>query len=434
MEIDVEDKNVVLIVADTLTALHLPSYGYERDTAPFLTELARDNVLVKNAYANAPWTAPSHASLFSGKLPSEHGMTTSSIMFNEHSFVQDLQESGYNTVGISANDLVSRDLNFDKGFDSFHEVFDFDTESSKDFFRAARDALKNPDLETFRKGLKFLYNKVSGSSSRGAETIEDLVKQEVKKGQQPNFLFINYTETHLPYNAPEKYAEEFTDNPSDKISRHMKDYLESEKPEIFYEGFPNCEDQELIDLYDASIKYLDKKLESLYKYLNDELDDLVFIVTSDHGENFGEHGAYFHQCGIWEKSIRIPLIVAGDGLPEKDINENFSWRNLGKFAKSGELETSKTVYSEYGDWNNMARLREKSDKENFEGLKRKYSLNQSRAIIKGERGLVQNSFLKDFQFISGERCYSEKNRCYDSQEELETKLKIILGPRNKPIK
>jgi arylsulfatase A-like enzyme len=187
--------------------------------------------------------------------------------------------------------LVSKDLDFDRGFDSFHEVFDFDTESSEDFFRAARKALKNPDVETFRKGLKFLYNKFTGSSSRGAETIEDIVKKEIKAENQPNFLFINYTEVHLPYNAPEEYVEQFADKPSEKLSRHMKDNLNSDKPEIFYQGFLNCTDQELVDLYDASIKYLDQKLESLYQYLNEELDDLIFIVTSDHGENFGEHGA-----------------------------------------------------------------------------------------------------------------------------------------------
>lgn len=413
MEIDVEDKNVVLIVADTLTALHLPSYGYERDTAPFLTELAEENLLVKNAYSNAPWTAPSHASLFSGKLPSEHGMTTGSIMFSEHSFVEDLKESGYNTVGISANDLVSKDLNFDRGFDSFHEVFDFDTESSEDFIRAAKEALKDPDVETFRKALKFLYNKISGSSSRGAETIEGLVKQEVKKEEQPIFLFINYTEVHLPYNAPEEYVEQFTDNPSEKLTRHIKDHLNSDKPEIFYQGFPNCTDQELIDLYDASIKYLDQKIESLYHYLNEELDDLVFIVTSDHGENFGEHGAYFHQCGIWEKSIRIPFIVAGEGVPDKEVEENFSWRKTQNLILNGELKTSRSIFSEYAGWNQMA------DREEFKGLKQKFSTNASKAVVRDEKGLVKNSQLNDFQFTSGQECFDQK--------ELETKINIILG-------
>jgi arylsulfatase A-like enzyme len=425
-DIDVQDKNIVLVVADTLSAFHLPSYGYSRDTAPFLTELAEENMLVEKAYTNAPWTAPSHASLFSGKLPSEHGMTTGSILFQGRSFVEDLEEDGYNTVGISANSLVSTDLNFDRGFNSFHEVFDFDTESSEDFLRAAKKALNNPDIETFRKGLKFLYNKVSGSSSRGAETIEEITKQEVKSSSQPNFLFINYTDVHLPYNAPEKYAEQFTDNASEKLSRHMKDHLNSEKPEVFYQGFPNCTDQELIDFYDASIRYLDDKIESLYDHLNEELDDLVFIVTSDHGENFGEHGAYFHQCGIWEKSIRVPLIVAGDGVPNETFEENFSWRKLEKLILNGKLETSETVYSEYAGWKEMADLKGKDNTEQFEGLKKKFSFNRSKAVIKGDKGLVLNSELEDFQFISDQNCHSEEGDCFEDQEELETKINIML--------
>lgn len=425
-DIDVEGKNIVLVVADTLSAFHLPSYGYNRDTAPFLTELAEDNIQVEKVYTNAPWTAPSHASLFSGKLPSEHGMTTGSIIFQEQSFVEDLEEEGYNTVGISANSLVSADLNFDRGFNSFHEVFDFDTESSEDFLRAAKKALKNPDLETFRKGLNFLYTKFTGGSSRGAETIEELTKQEIRADSQPNFLFINYTDVHLPYNAPEEYVEQFTDDASEKLSRHMKDHLNSEKPEIFYHGFPNCSDQELIDLYDASIKYLDQKIKSLYEYLNEELDDLVFIVTSDHGENFGEHGAYFHQCGIWEKSIRVPLIVAGDGVPDDEIEENFSWRKLEKLILNGEIDTTETVYSEYAGWKEMADLKGETDTERFEGLKKKYSYNQSKAVVKGDKGLILNSELKNSQFISDQKCYSEKEDCFEDQEELETKIKIML--------
>jgi len=425
MEIDVEGKNVVLVVADTLTALHLPCYGYERDTAPFLTDLAGENLLVKNAYSNAPWTVPSHASLFSGHLPSEHGMNTGRMTFQSNSFVEDLNERGYKTTAVSANSLVSKDLNFDRGFDEFHEVFDFDTENSEDFWRAAKESLKDPDIETLKKGLKFLFNKLKGNSNRGADTIERIAKKEVKGKTQPNFLFINYTDVHLPYNPPAEVAEKFTENAEDKISRNVNDHMESEKPEIFYKGLPNCTDEELVDLYDASIRYLDSRLESLYKHLQEELDDLVFIVTSDHGENFGEHGAYFHQCGIWEKSIRVPMIVAGDGVPDEEVEENFSWRDMKQLILNGNLRTSQTVYSEYAGWQEMTDIKESK----VEGQKKRFTFNRSRAIVKGEKGLVQNSHLNDIQFKAGEKCYSENRECFENQEELEKKLELILGER-----
>jgi arylsulfatase A-like enzyme len=422
--IEVEDKNVVLVVADTLTALHLPTYGYDRDTAPFMTELAENNTYFEYAYSNAPWTVPSHASLFSGKLMSEHGTGTGDSSFYDHSFVQDLSERGYTTVGISANELVCEDLNFDRGFESFHEVFNFDTEESEVLKEAAIDKIKDFDLETFKDGLNFLFNKIKGNSTRGAENIERIVKNEITSENNPNFLFINYTETHLPYSSPKEFAGQFTDNPEEKISRNMKDHYNTDKPEIYYQGFPNCTDEELLDLYDGTIKYLDSKLERLYEHLNEELDDLVFIVASDHGENFGEHGAYFHQCGIWEKSIRIPLIVAGDGVPDQKISENFSLRNLKHLILENEIKTSDTVYAEYAGWTKMKP--EDAEEKIEDEQKRKFEYNRTKAVIGDQKALVKNSELPDFQFIPDQKGYSEQGEYFD-QEKLENKLNLILG-------
>jgi arylsulfatase A-like enzyme len=424
ISIETDDKNVVLIVADTLTALHLPMYGYERQTSPFMENLAEENLIFENAYSNAPWTVPSHASLFSGKLMSEHGTGTGDSMFRDHSFVQDINQKGYRTVGISANELVCKDLNFDKGFESFHEVFNFDTEESEVLKEAAIDKIKDFDLETLKDGLNFLYNKFKGNSTRGAENIERIVKDEIKNENSPNFLFINYTEPHLPYSSPKEFAGQFTDNPEEKISRNMRDHYNSEKPEIFYQGFPNCTDEELVDLYDGTIRYLDSKLESLYEYLNEELDDLVFIVTSDHGENFGEHGAYFHQCGIWEKSIRVPLIVAGDGVPDHKIKENFSLRNLKDLILENEIKTSETVYAEYAGWTKM---KPEDPEEKIEDeTKRKFEYNKTKAVVGDEKALVKNSEMEYFQFIPNQKCYSQQGECFD-QEKLENKLDLILG-------
>lgn len=422
-DLDLQGKNVVLVVADTLTALHLPTYGYDRDTAPFMTELAENNTYFEYAYSNAPWTVPSHASLFSGKLPSEHGTVTGNTMFREQSFVQDLNDRGYRTIGISANELVCEDLNFDKGFDVFEEVFNFDTGESEVLLDVAIDKIRNLDFETLKEGFQFIYNKIGGNSTRGAENIERIVKEEVKSDENPNFLFINYTETHLPYSSPKEFAGQFTDNPEKKVSENMKNHYNSDKPEIFYQGFSDCTDEDLVNLYDGTIKYLDSKLESLYKHLDKELDDLVFIVTSDHGENFGEHGAYFHQCGIWEKSIRIPLIVAGEGVPDQKISGNFSFRNLKHLILENEVKKSDRVYAEYAGWANM--MSEDSE-ENIEETKKKFKYNKTKAVVEDQKVLVRNSELTDLQFISDQKCYSEEKQCFN-QENLEDKLDLILG-------
>jgi hypothetical protein len=106
------------------------------------------------------------------------------------------------------------------------------------------------------------------------------------------------------------------------------------------------------------------------------------------------------------------------------VEENFSWRKTQNMILDGKLETNETVYSEYAGWNQMA------DREEYEGLKDKFSTNSSRAVVKGNRGLVQNSQLSDFQFRPNEQCYSEERKCFEDQEDLETKLQIVLGPRD----
>jgi arylsulfatase A-like enzyme len=422
--IEVEDKNVVLVVADTLTALHLPTYGYDRDTAPFLTELAENNTYFENAYSNAPWTVPSHASLFSGELPSEHGTNSGNKVFQSQSFVETLQENSYRTLGVSANQLVCEELNFDRGFDSFHEVFNFDSSDSAVLWKAALQKIRNFDLESLKEGLIFLYNKSKGEESYGAENIERTVKDADFAEENPNFVFLNYTEPHLPYNSPIEFASQFTENAEEKISRNMNDHYETDKPEIYYQGFPNCTDKELVDLYDGAIKYLDHKLEQLYSYLNEELDDLVFIVTSDHGENFGEHGAYFHQCGIWEKSIRVPMIIAGEGVPEQKIEENYSLRNLKHLLLENQIKTSKRVYAEYNGTSGFNNSFEK--KASNLTRKERFGLNKSKAIVSGKKAMVRNSAISDFQFITDQRCCSQEGECFD-QEPLQEKLNLILG-------
>lgn len=423
-ELEVEGKDVVVVVADTLTALHLPIYGYDRDTAPFLTKLAEENTYFENAYSNAPWTVPSHASLFTGKLPSEHGTNANNNVFQNHSFVETLQENRYNTLGVSANQLVCEELNFDRGFNSFYEVFNFDSDNSQVLWKAALQKIRELDIESLMDGLKFLYSKSKGEGSYGAENIEKTVKNTDFDEENPNFVFLNYTEPHLPYKSPDKFAGQFTDNPEEKISQNMKDHYDTDKPQIYYQGFPNCTDEELVNLYDGTIKYLDHKLEKLYTYLNEELEDLVFILTSDHGENFGEHGAYFHQCGIWEKSIRIPLIVAGDGVVDQKISENFSLRNLKHLILENEIKTSETVYAEYAGWTEMRP--EDAEEKNEDEQKRKFEYNKSKAVIGDQKALVKNSELPDFQFIPDQKGYSEQGECF-KQESLEKKLDLILG-------
>jgi arylsulfatase A-like enzyme len=111
--------DIVLVVADTLSAFNMGCYGYDKNTTPFLDSLVEENFIVKYGYSNAPWTVPSHASLFTGDLPCDHGTTSQSVSFDSVSLAEKMKEEGYDTVGITNNPLISPEIGFDRGFDEF---------------------------------------------------------------------------------------------------------------------------------------------------------------------------------------------------------------------------------------------------------------------------------------------------------------------------
>src|SRR5262249_30769385 len=116
--------NVVLVVLDTTRADHLSAYGYPRPTAPFLEALASESTLYETAESPAPWTLPSHASLFTGLLPSAHGATAEHQWLREKflTLAELLRRHGYVTAGFSNNPTVSHASNLDQGFEHFANV------------------------------------------------------------------------------------------------------------------------------------------------------------------------------------------------------------------------------------------------------------------------------------------------------------------------
>ncbi len=117
----VSRPNVLLIVLDTLRADHLSGYGYSRKTSPHLDRLMKESVVFEQASSAAPWTLPSHASLFSGLYPSQHQTQWSHQLADDKLTMlsEMLKDQGYQTAGFSNNPWVSEDTNFDQGFDYF---------------------------------------------------------------------------------------------------------------------------------------------------------------------------------------------------------------------------------------------------------------------------------------------------------------------------
>lgn len=323
--------NVVLIVLDTARAQNFSCYGYQRPTTPNMDAISREGTLFFNAITPSPWTLPSHASIFSGMFPSKH-RAHEEHKFLDHQFKtlpEVLKSIGYYTCAISNNSWVSPYFGFARGFDAFFKLWqlfqnDSDVSALKKRFREERevrgiiiDLLKPRSL--FQNMVNGVYRKYfHWRYDYGARRINRMVNRLLSKvlvQNQPFFLFINYLEAHLKYCAPEPYFSRFLSNGTDKRAakrvnqdafRYMARQVEMDTHDF----------EILAALYDAELAYLDFRIGELYGHLkkNGLLDNTVFIITSDHGENLGEHHLMDHQYCLYDTLLKVPLIVRYPGV------------------------------------------------------------------------------------------------------------------------
>lgn len=298
--VDLKDKpNILWIVMDTVRADHLSSYGYYRKTTPNIDKLASEGILFENAISPAPWTLPSHASMFTGMFPSKHGSDA------EHLYLEDkfntisevLRSYGYRTFGYSNNDFVSPRTNLNQGFDNF-VIVPHDK-------RAAYE-LRDHLFINAAVNLPIISIKDSG-----ADRTNKVVKKWIANNcytKSPFFIFVNYMEAHDPYgNTPysRHYLKRVSTSEVKSASRDWRGYLWGKLK------FSDNDFDILSSLYDGDILYLDYKIGELINYLKKLkiLDNTLLIITSDHGENFGEHNFMNHVLNVYDTLLHVPLII-----------------------------------------------------------------------------------------------------------------------------
>jgi len=282
--------NILLIVADTARADRIAAAGYSRPTTPAIDALARDGAIYLEARTPSPWTLPAHASLFTGLYPSSHGAEAGSLRLDEALpfLARRLQEAGYRTGASIGNPWVGKDYNFHQGFDRFEEVWRKVRGTEGDMGAGATNAWL----------MRWLDERATNPAAR----------------DRPFFLFVNYFEPHLPYNAPEperlRFVRPGTDPAVADAARRFK-YPDDVR---FIMGLLRLEPGELdvlSDLYDGEIAGVDRRIGELVATLrrNDLLDVTAVVVTSDHGEMLGEHRLLDHKLSLFEPVLRIPLVV-----------------------------------------------------------------------------------------------------------------------------
>lgn len=293
--------NVIVIVVDTLRADHLSSYGYERDTSPFMDSLAAEGVRYENAIAPSSWTQPVHASMLTGRYTYETHAETQPLDDTYPTIGEVMQANGYRTGAFSANTLFfTRRQGHGRGFLHF-----------EDNYQSVPDAFLNSSLYGFLfdfYGLRKALNYEGVPTRVLATDINDSVLRWLDKDDKPFFVVMNYFDVHDPYTPPEPYRSKYASvpNPGGLINGFMERYSPSLTPEQI---------QSEIDAYDGSIAYVDDQIRAFFGELKARglLENTIVIVTSDHGESFGERGFFQHSASLYLEEIHVPLIVWGPG-------------------------------------------------------------------------------------------------------------------------
>ena len=326
--------HIILIITDTVRADHLKCYGYSRDTMPALERWARGGLTARRAVSPAGWTTPAHASIFSGRTVSEHGIHYGSSRqgtgvvapfmtsgFEDVSWLPDvLRDEGYHCVAVSANVLALR-----PEITGFDRVIIPGRASWSHSSLAARADAVSPLTRRIseRVGWRMPYVDARG--------IVDIAMRAVPRDDRPLFLFVNFLDAHAPYNPPAPALKELGVQPGHVFPR----YLLHRKITRLWDSFPEGKAQYVADLYDGELRWVDMNLELLLSWIDERYgEDAVVIVASDHGEELGEEGRVGHEYGLSQRIIHVPLFVRGPGLGQGELRDVVSLRSLFGFICS----------------------------------------------------------------------------------------------------
>ena len=264
-----DGTNLVLISVDCLRADHVGVYGYARNTTPNIDRFGTEGVVFRNATSVSSWTLPTHMSMMTGLMPSLHGVSRKYKLSSSVPYLPEiLADNGYQTLGVAVGDYVSQEWGFERGFDVYRML---------------------------------IGRRASGIVDEALELVRGT--RSAKK-----FLFVHLFDAHWPYVPPRGFLDRFDERPPDisDIMTKVRDGVPPSGPE---------EIQQLVNLYDGEIAYLDKELGRFFAGLKEAgiYHRSLIILTADHGESFYEHNAWEHTISLFGEITHIPLIVKWPG-------------------------------------------------------------------------------------------------------------------------
>jgi arylsulfatase A-like enzyme len=297
--------NVLFIVLDTVRAESLSLHGYKRQTSPQIDRLARQGVRFNHARTAAAWTLPSHASMFTGRWPYELSTRQDQPLDQTHpTLAEYLRDRGYATAGFVGNTFFCNSwYGLNRGFLHYEDVaVDLvETIRSSDIGRMLVRKLAPSSCN--RDRIHAYFNR------KDAPTInhDALAWLATRPDGRPFFVFLNYYDAHDPYLTAEAAPRHFGLTPTTVAeTAALRNWLRVDHAKL-----PARTLQVARDGYDDCIAYLDQQVGHLLAELETKglLENTVVILTADHGELMGEHGAYGHGSHLYQQVINVPLVV-----------------------------------------------------------------------------------------------------------------------------
>jgi arylsulfatase A-like enzyme len=270
--------NVLLYVIDTLRADHLGCYGYSRPTSPHIDGFAGGATLFESAVAQSSWTRPAVGALLTGMNPPSHWAMSlrDSLRPDAPTLAQALQTGGYRTAAFVTNFNVSNRWGFDRGFDEFRYLPEDERSAG---VHVAADLVNREALDWLRR-------------------------HRQANAAQPFFMWMHVTDPHAPYNPVEPFAARFRRLAATRELKfgQLRDHPERAKADDVVQ---------LIDAYDAEIAFVDHAFGELLKEIErlGLSEDTVVVLTSDHGEEFLDHGGFEHGRTLYQEQLHVPFIL-----------------------------------------------------------------------------------------------------------------------------
>jgi len=313
----VDRPNLILITADTLRADVMSLHGGDVPT-PNLTAIGEQGAIFDAAYSLAPWTLPSMTGMFASRYP--HGLnphgnvdtwSDEQLLYRmegeSKTLAERLRQEGYATAGFVANPLLRDRRGILRGFDT--TAFVSHRAYTKESIFSAQTWLENT-LHQF--GAPWIVERPADATralvKHGATFIRD-------QGNRPYFLWLHIMDPHTPYSPPAEYAPD--DGP-------WPVYCNSDP----YWNTPLSDDDGSLDvsedqkrhiqaLYEGEVRYVDAAVGRVAKIADIETSNTYFVFTSDHGEEFWEHGGYGHGHSLFDELVQVPFIVTGPDIPPR---------------------------------------------------------------------------------------------------------------------